>query len=41
MKKKFGFIMAIAVLIMLLLSSGSVLAYTVEGDFNTTPATSP
>jgi len=37
MKKKFGFIMAIAVLIMLLLSSGSVLAYTVEGDFNTTP----
>ncbi len=35
MKKNFGFIMAIAALVMLLSSSGSVFACTVQGDFNT------
>lgn len=39
MKKKFGFIVAVAALVMLFLSSGSVYAYTVEGDFNTAGCT--
>ena len=35
MKRNFGLILAISALAMLLLSSGPVFAYTVEGDFNT------
>ncbi len=35
MKKNFGFMMVVAVLVVVLSSSGSVFACTVEGDFNT------